>query len=203
MSGVVLVLNADFSLLEVVDWQAAVSMLILDKVRMVEEYAGRFLRSTSVTMPFPAVVVRTEYVKTKRRTKFSRKNVLARDSYTCQYCGAKPRRSNGSPDLAALTLDHVVPRAQSKDGWVMSSGKRVRITSWENITTACEPCNALKADRTPQQAQMTLRRPPRPPTAVDVVWMGMFRHTIPSEWKDYLPENSPWRDYWDGELEAD
>ena len=66
MSGVVLVLNAELLLARGRRLAGHVSMLILDKVRMVEEYAGRFLRSTSVTMPFPAVVVRTEI--TSRRS---------------------------------------------------------------------------------------------------------------------------------------
>lgn len=199
----VLVLNADYSLLEVVSWQQAVSMLVMEKVRLVEEYAGKVLRSASMTMPFPAVVVRTQYVRAKRRVRFSRKNILARDAYTCQYCGAKPRKSSGAPDLAALTIDHVVPRAHSREGWVTSGGQRVRITSWENVITACEPCNSLKADRTPQQAGLQMRKKPRPPSALDIAWMGLFRLDIPTEWQDYLPDASPWKGYWDVELASE
>lgn len=198
----VLVLNADYSLLEIVSWQQAVSMLVAEKVRLVEEYAGRVLRSTSLTMPFPAVVVRTTFVRARRRVRFSRKNIIARDAYTCQYCGARPRRHSGAPDLESLTLDHVVPRSHARGGWVTLpwNRQRVRVTSWENVLTACEPCNGAKADRTPEQAGMTLRKHPKPPTALDVAWMSLFRYEIPGEWQSYLPEDSPWKDYWDGEL---
>ena len=75
---------------------------------------------------------------------FSRRNIFKRDHYTCQYCGAQP----GS---AELTLDHVVPRAQGG------------VSSWVNCVLACTDCNKRKADRTPEQARMHLRkRPVRP-----------------------------------------
>jgi 5-methylcytosine-specific restriction endonuclease McrA len=198
----VLVLNADYTLLEVVSWQKAVSMLFADKVRLVEQYADRFLRSTSVTLPFPAVVVRTKYVGRRRRVRFSRRNILARDGFTCQYCGAVPRRPQGTPNLEMLTIDHVVPHAQSQDGWVTLpwDGERVRVTSWRNVLTACAPCNGQKAARTPKQAGFTMRKHPQAPTPMQYVWMSLFRYDIPSEWEDYLPEGSPWREYWRGEL---
>ena len=200
----VLVLNADYSLLEVVSWQRAVSMLIREKVRMVEHYAGRYVRSPSLTLPSPAVVARTTYVRARRRVRFSRRNIIARDAYTCQYCGRRPRRRDGAPNLDLLTIDHVVPRARAKEGWVVLpwSGKRVRVTCWENVLTACEPCNGAKANRTPRQAGLTLHKHPRPPSFSDLTWMRLFRYDIPTEWQDYLPEGSPWRGYWDQTLLA-
>jgi 5-methylcytosine-specific restriction endonuclease McrA len=72
----------------------------------------------------------------------NRREVLRRDLHRCQYCGSKKK----------LTLDHVIPRSKG--------GKH----SWDNIVTACEPCNAKKGDRTPPQAGMSLsRRPQAPP----------------------------------------
>jgi len=199
----VLVLNADYTLLEIVSWQKAVSLLVLEKVRMVEKYAERLLRSPSVTIPFPAVVIRTKYVRNRKRVRFSRRNILARDAYTCQYCGAKPRRPSGMPDLSSLTIDHVVPRAQARDGHVVLpwDGRRVRTTSWANVLTACEPCNTAKGNRTPRQAGLKLRKMPRPPNPLQIAWMSVFRYEIPKEWQDYLPEASPWRDYWSAELD--
>ena len=70
---------------------------------------------------------------------FSRRNIFKRDHYTCQYCGAQP----GSEEL---TLDHVVPRSQGG------------VSSWENCVLACMACNKRKADRTPEQARMHLRK---------------------------------------------
>lgn len=204
-AATVLVLNADYSLLEIVSWRQAASLLVAEKVRLVEGYAGRVLRSASMTMPFPAVVVRTTFVRARRRVRFSRKYILARDAHTCAYCGLRPRRASGTPDFDALTIDHVVPRSHARDGWVTLpwNGQRVRVTSWENVLTACEPCNTRKADQTPEQAGLVLRKYPKPPNALDLVWMNLFSYNIPDEWQIYLPKDSPWRDYWDVELSAE
>lgn len=197
----VLVLNIDYTPLEVISWRCAMEKLVMGKVELVEEYAGRVVRSAREEFPFPAVVrLVGNYVR--RRVRLSRSNIFARDAYTCQYCGARPRRQSGAPDLQELTIDHVVPRAQSRGGWVTLpwSGERVRVTSWKNVLTACGPCNFDKADRTPSEAGLTPRKTPRPPSTLDVAWMGIIKYRIPDEWKDYLPEGSPWADYWDVEL---
>jgi hypothetical protein len=70
--------------------------------------------------------------------------VFYRDNYTCQYCNTrKPQRE--------LTLDHVFPKSRG--------GK----DTWENLTTACKKCNNKKADRTPEEAGMTLLSTPTKP----------------------------------------
>jgi 5-methylcytosine-specific restriction endonuclease McrA len=75
---------------------------------------------------------------------FSRRNVAKRDHYTCQYCGTQP-------GAESITVDHVQPRSQGG------------ASSWTNCVAACVACNARKADRTPEQAGMRLRkRPVRP-----------------------------------------
>lgn len=199
----VLVLNADYTLLEVTDWQRAVSLLFREKARLVEDYAGRFLHSPSVTMGMPAVIVRSSYVKPKKQIRLSRKNLLARDFYTCQYCGDRPKKKNGGPNLEELTLDHVVPRAHARGGHVVLpwSKKQIRTTSWENLLTACRDCNSAKADQTPDQAGLKMKKLPKTPSSLDVAWISLFKYEIPAEWQLYLPEGSPWREYWDVELD--
>jgi 5-methylcytosine-specific restriction endonuclease McrA len=188
--SVVLVLNADYSLIEVITWQRAVTMILLEKVRLVEHYSGRVLRATSMSMPFPAVVVWTRYVRAHRRVRFSRRHVLARDRHTCQYCGARPRRAGGAPALDRLTLDHVVPRQQATEGRVLLpwSGARVRVTSWQNVLTACRPCNGRKANRTPSQAGMAMLSRPRAPGPVELAWLTLTGEVVPEEWRNYLPD---------------
>ncbi len=75
---------------------------------------------------------------------FSRRNVAKRDHHTCQYCGAQP-------GAEAITIDHVISRSQGG------------ASTWTNCVTSCVGCHARKADRTPEQAGMKLRRgaPPR------------------------------------------
>lgn len=198
----VLVLNVDYTPLEVISWRDAIEKIVMGKVELVEAYVDRFIRSPSVAFPFPAVVRVMKYVR--RRVRLSRRNILSRDAFTCQYCGARPRGPSGAPRVEALTIDHVVPRSRSQKGWVTLpwSGIRARVTSWENVLTACSPCNSAKANRTPREARMTMRKRPRAPSTMDLAWMSIFRFDIPSEWQDYLPANSPWRDYWDAELES-
>jgi 5-methylcytosine-specific restriction endonuclease McrA len=117
--------------IKILRWQDAVKMKYEETVDVVVEYEDE-IRSPSVTWRVPAVVRLRRMAKSKAKggsVRFSRRNVYQRDDYTCQYCGEKkPARE--------LSYDHVVPR---------SAGGR---TAWENIVTACRPCNALKGDHT-------------------------------------------------------
>jgi len=97
------------------------------------------------------------------RRKITRKAVLARDSYTCQYCG---RESTG------LTVDHVVPRSRG--------GQSV----WDNIVAACAPCNRRKGNRLPEEAQMPLRSVPKPPGPH--VFIRIAAPRVPPAWEQYL-----------------
>lgn len=197
-----LLLNADYRPIKVIPWVRAVHLLLEEKADLVQEYLGRVLHSPSRAMPWPAVVRLRRFVRSDGRVRFSRQNVLARDGYRCGYCGAAPRAGH-RPDIEALTIDHVVPRAQARGGMVTLPWSRrvVPVTCWENVTTACEPCNMRKASRTPDQAGMRLVRTPRAPTPADVLRMTLVRVHIPDEWKAYLPNDSEWRDYWEAELE--
>ena len=66
--------------------------------------------------------------KRKAISKKIRFEVLKRDSFTCQYCGAK------APD-AILVIDHVKPVAAGGTSDIM------------NLVTSCEPCNQGKSKR--------------------------------------------------------
>lgn len=197
----VLMLNQDYTPLQVITWRKAMEHLIAGKVELLEDYADRAIRTARESFPFPAVVRLVEHY-VQRRVRLSRQNIIARDAYTCQYCGAQPRKSSGSPDLQRLTIDHVVPRAHAQGGWVTLpwSGERVRLTSWKNLLTSCASCNFEKADRTPRQAGMHPRKLPAPPSSNAIAWMFISRQRIPDEWKGYLDESNPWARYWSVEL---
>ena len=134
----VLLLNADFRPLKIISWQRAITMLLDEKVDLVTGYVNDIIRSVSVEWVKPAVVRLKEFHRIRSKTRFSRQNVLARDSYACGYCGAVPRRG-GRPNIEDLTIDHVVPRSQGVDGKVTLpwDGRRVSITCWDNVITAC------------------------------------------------------------------
>lgn len=173
-----LVLNADFRPLSymplsVWPWQDAVKAVFLERVDIIAEYDA-FVRSPSMEIRIPSVVVLKDYIKPSRSTAFTRFNLFLRDEFTCQYCGAK----------GDMTFDHVIPRAR---------GGR---TTWENVVASCGPCNLRKGSRTLKQSGLNLRRPARRPSSSELHNIG--RKFPPNHchesWMDYL--------YWDSELEA-
>lgn len=151
---------------KVISWQDAITMMFLDKVEVLEAY-DEHIASPSLTIPMPAVVrLKKPVGSVKRGVKFSRINVFTRDGFRCQYCGDKKR-------MGELNYDHVVPR---------DKGGR---TEWENIVTACYPCNDRKRNRTPEQAGMKLAKRPVKPQTLPLVSMPIDRHTIPAVWQGY------------------
>ena len=103
------------------------------------------IRTAHARIRVPEVVTLQHYDRLPAAAvAFSRRNVAKRDHFTCQYCGVQP----GGTDI---TIDHVVPRAQGGQ------------SGWTNCVAACVGCNARKADRTPEQAGMRLRKAPARP----------------------------------------
>ena len=102
----VLVLNATYEPLNVVSVRRAVLLLVKEKAEVVEA-AGAWLRSERLALPVPLVIRLVYYVRIPRRFSLplSRRTVLARDHYTCQYCGLHPGKAN-------LTIDHILPRSR-------------------------------------------------------------------------------------------
>jgi 5-methylcytosine-specific restriction endonuclease McrA len=74
--------------------------------------------------------------------------LFARDAHLCLYCGQHFGRYQ-------LTRDHVHP---------ISRGGR---DCWENVVSACLPCNVRKGGRTPAQASMPLLAVPYRPSWVE------------------------------------
>lgn len=166
MSEHCLLLNAWMLPQKVIRWEQAVTLWFLGKVDVLEAY-DLWVSSPSLSVPLPAVVkLRRSPAPFRRGIKFSRANVFSRDGYTCQYCGAhKPR--------AELSFDHVVPKTHG--------GK----TGWENIVTACRPCNLKKRNRTPEQAGMRLIKAPVRPNVLAIEPMAFGGRDIPAEWRGY------------------
>ena len=173
-----LVLNADYRPLSYYplslwSWQDAVKAAFMDRVEIVAEY-DHVVRSPSLMLKVPSVVVLKDYVKPRKRVAFTRFNLFLRDEFCCQYCGKK----------GELTFDHIVPRA--------SGG----ITSWENVVAACSPCNMRKGSKSLRRAGMSLRKPTRTPGAEELRNVGRKfpPNYLHESWIDFL--------YWDAELDA-
>lgn len=187
-----LLLDVDHTPLQVLDWQRAVWLVLTARVRPVETYDHLVVRSSSVSLAWPAVVALARKSPTDPASvPLSRAAVFARDRFTCQYCGLACAPRADRPPTDTLTVDHVVPRARGRAGRVvLADGRVVATTSWENLVTACRACNHRKADRTPEQAGMPLRVVPRRPTRHDVVRIVFARVEIEEAWAPYLPEGT-------------
>jgi len=146
--GSVLVLNATFEPLSVVSVRRAVVLLLKEKAEIVEA-AEAELRSEQLTIPTPLVIRLVYYVRIPYRVSIplTRRTVLARDHYTCQYCGEQPPRKE-------LTVDHILPRSRGGH------------TTWDNVVTACQRCNGRKGNRTPEEANLKMRSKPAQPRYV-------------------------------------
>ncbi len=173
-----LVLNADYRPLSYFplslwSWQDAIKAVFLGRVNILSEYE-RTVRSPTFEMKLPSVVSLKTYVQPAKYPAFTRFNVFLRDRFACQYCG----------DGDDLTFDHVIPR---------SKGGR---TTWENVTTACSPCNLRKGGRLLRETGMHLRAWPVVPTVGQLQENGRSfpPNYLHHSWNDFL--------YWDAELEA-
>ena len=128
-----------------------------------------YIRTVRTRIRIPEVVVLQRYDRLPlAAVTFSRRNVAKRDHSTCQYCGAQP-------GVEELTIDHIVPRSQGGQ------------SSWTNCVAACVSCNARKADRTPEQAGMRLRKSPaRPEWKPLYAAHGHGHAPLLESWKKFL-----------------
>src|SRR6202049_3384174 len=102
----VLVLNSSYEPIHVCAARPAL-VLVLKGVAAAEEHANSHVHSARQAIRVPSVIRLLEYRRIPHQTRaLSRKNILMRDRYTCQYC----LRTMNSGEL---TLDHVVPRARA------------------------------------------------------------------------------------------
>ncbi len=169
----VLLLNATFEPLKVIDWKRAIRLLTLGKVEVLEEY-DREIHSVTFAIKLPAVLRLFGYVKyRKKHVKFSRANIYGRDNFRCQYCGHKFESQD-------LTFDHVTPRRYG--------GK----TEWTNIVTCCYKCNRKKGGRTLREAGFKLLRKAIKPDWMPFLMITIGVRSVPDSWRDYL--------YWNMEL---
>ncbi len=128
-----LVLNADglpVSMLPVsaVSWKEAILYMYHDKCDVLEWYDNWIVHSANWETNVPAVIMLKSYLRRSTEVRFSKANIFLRDQYRCLYCGTRVNNNTA-------TMDHVLP---------LSKGGK---TNWENIATACSPCNTVKEDK--------------------------------------------------------
>jgi 5-methylcytosine-specific restriction endonuclease McrA len=160
----VLVLNQNYLPMNICSARRALVLMLQDKAEMVENGTGEVHTVTAV-FPLPSVIRLMSLIKLPRiQRKLTRFEVFNRDRFTCQYCGRETRE---------LTLDHVMPRSRG--------GKH----SWENLVSACIPCNHRKGERVLAEAKLKLiRKPMAPPPFFLVPYYYLSNQPL---WLKFLP----------------
>lgn len=159
----VLVLNADYTPLNVTSLRRGFVLVIKGKAEILEKgmepiitTVGDFVR--------PIIIRLLNYVKYHTRPlKINRKRIYKRDDNQCVYCGSKKH----------LTIDHVIPKSRGGDN------------TWKNLVTCCLSCNLKKGNKTPEEAGMKMKVKPYEPSIfseivnpqVDNIWEN-FKKTF-------------------------
>lgn len=160
MLGLAMVLNVDSFALHTFEEWMHIDVSDTDK----------FIRTPKTRIKVPEIIVLTEYERFPlREVRLTRRNLLIRDNYTCQYTGQKITYENG-------TIDHVIPRSRG--------GK----STWSNLVMCCLEVNARKADRTPEEAGLRLLKKPDKPK-----WSPIFARfarlattNVPKSWLKFV-----------------
>lgn len=163
----VLVLNANFEPLNICNTRRAIGLMMTSKATLILNGRG-YIRTVSQKYPRPSVIRLERMIKRPRiRVKLSKREVLRRDNYTCQYCGKK---------VPHLTIDHIIPRSRGGE------------YKWSNLVAACPSCNHRKGGRTLEQAHMhLLQMPSEPPSSAAYIFA---RHLNYNE--DWIPFIEGW-----------
>lgn len=163
----VLVLNQNYEPLHLASVRRAVVLWLSGKAEILETYEY-FIASAQQRFPAPSVIRLYQLVKRPPlRVKLSRREVFARDNYTCQYCGVRTHD---------LTIDHVIPRSRGGEH------------SWNNVVSACRACNHRKGGKLLTEARMQLLRQPFEPRPGHHYFIQrLLRSSVQESWLKFLP----------------
>jgi 5-methylcytosine-specific restriction endonuclease McrA len=164
-SGTVLVLNQNYEPLNVCNVRRALNLVLRGKAEVIEN-ASQAIHSATQWFFMPSVIRLVHLIRRPRpKVRLTRKEVFARDGWTCVYCGRATRD---------LTLDHVMPRHRGGPH------------TWDNLVSACKPCNHRKAGRTPSEAHMAMGREPGAPRLS--IYHVFFQYLgVQEEWRKFVP----------------
>lgn len=164
MNRPVLLLNANYEPLHVCNTKRAMGLLMVGKAEIILNSRG-VIRTPSTTFLRPSVI-RLSYMvhRPRPRIKLSKREILRRDNYTCQYCGRQSTH---------MTIDHVMPRRLGGAHW------------WKNLVAACPACNRRKGGRTVAEARMKLLRQPHEPKATANYLFGHYLEQN-QEWSSFI-----------------
>jgi 5-methylcytosine-specific restriction endonuclease McrA len=155
METTCIILNADYTFLNIVNWKKAIILLVKGKTEVLK-YSEKIVKNYDgdhhITIPIVMKLIKIVRVIYRNKVPFNKNNVITRDRNICQYCGRKSKK---------LTIDHVIP--------VSRGGK----SCFENCVAACPQCNAKKGNRLPSESGMFLIKLPSHPTISEFIRIKM------------------------------
>ena len=155
----VLVLNADYTPLNVTSLKKGFKLVIKGKAEVLKEQEIPIVTSYK-TYVRPLIIRLLQYVKYRMRSiRVNRNRIYKRDGHQCVYCGSNRH----------LTIDHVIPKSRGGSN------------DWMNLVTCCNKCNVYKSDRTPEEANMTLKKKPYIPS----VFSDVIYSSIEKIWEEF------------------
>ncbi len=172
MVQTVLLLNNTYQPLRLIALPRALTLLFSGKAEVVETRPGRAIATVNRALPRPSVIVLKRYVHVpQRHATWSRRGVLLRDHYTCQYCGARMSHRDA-------TVDHVVPQ------WLCRETGQPAST-WTNTVASCRACQARKGGRAIHEAGMHFFDPNFEPKIPRTSYLVLTSEILP-EWRQYI-----------------
>lgn len=157
-------MNQSYEPISICTVKKAILLLLKTKAELVVKNNGQVISSVNTKIPIPSVIRLSRYISIpKKKIELSRKNILRRDNYQCQYCG---------DHSSSLTVDHITPKS------------RGGTDSWDNLVTACISCNNKKGNRTPEEVGMKLLHKPRKPN--HILFIRSLVGKVSEDWKPYL-----------------
>ena len=119
-----ILLNADYTFLNVVHWKRAVCLIAKGKVEVLKDSSVTVRSSAGAIFKIPAVMRLIKLIRTIYRTgvAFCKKNIFIRDGFKCAYCGTTKMR---------LTIDHIIPKSRGGQ------------STFENCVSMLDPSNRL------------------------------------------------------------
>jgi hypothetical protein len=170
-----LLLNSDYTPRELIGWKQALSLLWQENEPVVCLHSSTKYKTDSKGRKhyIPSVLILKNYQRhSGGPATYSKSNIFARDKRVCQYCYKTCTPEN-------ITIDHVIPRSRWKS--------HARVSSFENVVTACKRCNKRKGDKTPVEAGMhLLNQPKRISRAQLLARKALILGLTLPEWHQYL-----------------
>jgi 5-methylcytosine-specific restriction endonuclease McrA len=130
----------------------------------------KYIRTTRSFIKVPEIMVLADYERLPmREVRLTRRNLLIRDNYMCQYTGQKI-------SIDEATVDHVIPRS------------RGGASTWENLVMCCKDVNSRKADRTPEEAGLRLLTKPQKPkwSPIYARFARLATAHVPQSWLKFI-----------------